>query len=134
MRRNSRGFTLVEIMLVVVIIGLLASIVGINIRGLAPKSKEKTVRAQISNFETVVDVFSMENDRLPRSLDELVNDPGGLPDWKAYMRRMPKDPWGNSYQYKSPGAHNDDFDIFSMGPDAQPGTDDDIGNWAEDED
>ena len=122
-----------EIMLVVLIIGLLAGIVSINIRGIAPKSKEKTVLAQISNFETVVDTFYLDNDRLPKNLGELVSDPGGLPEWKAYLRRLPVDPWGNPYQYKSPGEHNDDFDVFSMGPDGQAGTDDDIGNWAKDE-
>lgn len=133
MRRNARGFTLVEIMLVVLIIGLLASIVGINIRGFAPKSKEKTVMAQISNLETVIDTFYLDNDRLPRNLEELVTDPGGLPNWKPYMRRLPKDPWGRPYQYKCPGTHNEDFDVFSMGPDGEPGTEDDLGNWAKDE-
>jgi general secretion pathway protein G len=144
MQRNRRieGFTLIEIMAVVLIIGLLTTLVGIAIIPQIDKGRVTTARTQIKNLEAALETYRMDNARFPTSeqgLDALINPP---PDVRNYQtggylreRRIPVDPWGNPYQYESPGQHNDhSFDLWSFGADGSPGgegTDADIGNWSE---
>jgi general secretion pathway protein G len=145
MRRNRRteGFTLIEIMAVVLIIGLLTTLVGIAIIPQIDKGRVTTARTQIKNLEAALETYRMDNARFPTSeqgLEALINPP---PDVRNYQtggylreRRIPVDPWGNPYQYESPGQHNDhSFDLWSFGADGSPGgegSDADIGNWSED--
>lgn len=144
MQRNLRpnGFTLIEIMAVVLIIGLLTTLVGIAIIPQIDKGRVTTARTQIKNLEAALETYRMDNARFPTSeqgLDALINPP---PDVRNYQtggylreRRIPVDPWGNPYQYESPGQHNDhSFDLWSFGADGTPGGQDadaDIGNWVE---
>jgi general secretion pathway protein G len=142
LRRN--GFTLIEIMAVVLIIGLLTTLVGIAIIPQIDKGRVTTARTQIKNLEAALETYRMDNARFPTSeqgLDALITPP---PDVRNYQtggylreRRIPVDPWGNPYQYESPGQHNDhSFDLWSFGADGVPGGDEndaDIGNWVEGE-
>ncbi len=136
------GFTLIEIMAVVLIIGLLTTLVGIAIIPQIDKGRVTTARTQIKNLEAALETYRMDNARFPTSeqgLDALITAP---PDVRNYQtggylreRRIPVDPWGNEYQYESPGQHNDHaFDLWSFGADGIPGgdaNDADIGNWVE---
>ena len=142
--KNERqgGFTLIEIMAVVLIIGLLTTLVGIAIIPQIDKGRVTTARTQIKNLEAALETFRMDNARFPSSeqgLDALINPPPDVRNFQTggYLRerRIPEDPWGNPYQYESPGQHNDhSFDLWSFGADGNPGgegADADIGNWVE---
>lgn len=148
MARDNRridGFTLIEIMAVVIIIGLLTGIVGTAIFQRVDQGKTTATAAQISNLESVLELYRMDNGRFPtteQGLEALVNEPAGEPAARnyppgGYLRgsRLPRDPWGESYHYEAPGQHNrHSFDIWSTGSDAAEGgegTDADIGNWAD---
>lgn len=137
-RRRKNAFTLLELMLVVVIIGLLAAIVAPALVGRSKEAKVQAVKAQIANFETALEVYKMDNDNYPsqeQGLAALRSRPAGDPpanNWKGpYLKKaIPRDPWGNEYSYVNPGRVNaDSFDILSAGPDAKLGTEDDIGNY-----
>jgi general secretion pathway protein G len=121
MRSNS-GFTLIELILVTVIIGILAGAVAISVKGRVTDASTRRAKADIATLESAVDTFALEHqDRYPKSLDELV---------PKYVKRAPKDPWGNPYYFKDPGQRmKGSFDLFSAGKDGKPGTEDDIGNW-----
>lgn len=147
MQTNPRrsGFTLIEIMAVVLIIGLLTTLVGIAIIPQIDKGRVTTARTQIKNLEAALETYRMDNARFPtteQGLDALINPPPDVRNYQAggYLRehRIPVDPWGNPYQYESPGTHNDrSFDLWSWGADGAAGgseTDTDIGNWVAGED
>jgi general secretion pathway protein G len=140
--RALRGFTLIEIMAVVLIIGLLGTLVGIAIAPQIDKARVSTARSQIRMLEAALETYRMDNARFPTSehgLDALINPPPDARNYQAggYLakRQVPVDPWGNPYQYESPGQHNDhSFDLWSLGADGAPGgegVDADVGNWAE---
>jgi general secretion pathway protein G len=144
-RRVARaGFTLIEIMAVVVIIGLLMAIVGNAIVGNLAKARVTTTRAQIQSLEAAITTFQMDNGRFPtteQGLRSLIEKPSGAPEpyaWRpgGYLskKELPRDAWNGEYQYASPGEHNtDSFDLWSLGRDGKPGgaeEDGDIGNWA----
>ncbi len=124
-RRNSRaGFTLIEILLVVVIIGMLAGIAAVSVPKHLKKARNARAAADISSISMAVQSYYMEVGKYPPNLDALTsgNDP--------YMEKgIPKDPWGNAYQYAFPGAHKQPkFDLYSFGEDGVQ-SDDDIVNW-----
>ena len=134
---GSLGFTLIELMLVLVILATLAGLVAPKFVGQSKQAKLKAAKVQITNFETALDAFEIAVGRYPTStegLDALIHKPTTDPgDWQQpFMKNIPLDPWGNDYVYVYPGQHNvDSFDLYSYGPDGKPGGDDDIVNWQE---
>lgn len=139
-KKRSRGFTLIEIMIVVVIIGILAAIVVPRITDRTDQAKITRVKADIRRIEGALNLYRLDNHRYPTSdegLAALVEKPADAPAWKegGYLDRIPKDPWGNEYQYLNPGTHST-IDIFSLGADGAQGgegSNADIGNWNIDE-
>lgn len=137
-RRNA-GFTLIEVMVVVVILGLLAALVVPRIVGRTDDARIAKAKQDISALEGALKLYKLDNFYYPstqQGLEALVQPPSGEPpakNWKAggYIERLPKDPWGNPYQYLSPGVKGE-VDIFSYGADNRPGgegSDGDVGNW-----
>lgn len=139
-RQRAAGFTLMEIMVVIFIIGLLVAIVAPNVLGNQDKAVEQKVRADLATLEQALDMYRLDNLRYPSSeqgLSALVARPTLPPEPRSYradgyIRRLPEDPWGVPYQYRLPGEHGR-FDVFSLGADGLPGgegADADIGNWS----
>jgi len=132
------GFTLIEIMVVVVIIGLLAAIVVPNLIGNIDTASVARSRQDVRGVETALNLYRLDNFRYPstnQGLEALVSNPGiaAAPNWKSggYLRSVPLDPWSNAYQYLNPGQRSE-FDVFSYGADGQEGGEGinaDIGNW-----
>lgn len=132
------GFSLIEVMVTVFIIGLLSTLVLINVLPSRDKAMVDKAKADIATLELAVDTFKMDNFGYPRTedgLDALVNAPANVKPERyregGYIRRLPEDPWGNPYQYAYPGRVRA-FDVYSLGADNAPGgenLDADIGNW-----
>jgi len=135
-KHKQSGFTLLEIMVVIVILGVLASMVIPNLLGNKEKADQQKVVSDIVALENALDMYKLDNSRYPtteQGLDALVSAPDVDPaprDYRedGYIKRLPLDPWGNDYLLVSPGE-NGKTDIYSIGLDAEEGTDDDIGNW-----
>lgn len=123
--RQGRGFTLLEVLVVMVIIGLLAGYVAPRYFGQLGKSEVKAAQAQISAFEKALDTYRLEIGHYPtteQGLAALVSRPENVPKWGGpYLQKdVPLDPWGKPYQYKAPGERRE-YDILSLGKDGQPG-------------
>jgi general secretion pathway protein G len=138
-RRRSAGFTLVELMVAIVIIGLLSTVVMINVMPSQDRAMAEKARADISVLEQALETYRLDNMAYPataQGLDALLSAPSGLARPEryrkgGYIRRLPEDPWGNAYQYRQPGR-NGGFDVFSFGADGAEGGEGDaadIGNW-----
>lgn len=132
--KRERGFTLVEIMVVVAILGLLVSVAVPRLAGRTEEARQQTARLQIENLCLALDAFEFDCGRYPSSsegLEGLRAPPANEPGWKGpYLKKsIPLDPWKTAYLYVCPGIRSVDFDVYSAGPDRQEGSDDDIGNW-----
>ncbi|HUO44335.1 MAG TPA: type II secretion system major pseudopilin GspG [Burkholderiales bacterium] len=133
---HTRGFTLLELLVVMVIIGLLAAYVGPRYFNQLGKSEVKAAKAQIDALEKALDQYRLDTGHYPSTevgLNALTARPANEPKWGGpYLKKsVPPDPWGNPYQYKQPGDHGE-FDLFSYGKDGRPGgsgEDADITNW-----
>ena len=131
-----RGFTLLELLVVMVIIGLLAGYVGPKFFGQIGKSEVKAARAQIDALQKSLDQYRLDVGRYPgteQGLAVLVTKPADEPKWAGpYLAKaLPKDPWGQDYQYRSPGEHGE-YDLLSLGRDGRPGgegEDADLTSW-----
>jgi len=133
-RLRAGGFTLVEMLLVLVILATLAAIVIPKFAGRSQQAKVTAAQSQISSIEMALDAFEVDNGYYPKTgaLNELLDQPANAPNWKGpYLKKgIPMDPWGNSYSYDYPGKHNPTgYDLASPGPDGRPNTEDDINNW-----
>jgi len=138
MLRSSRGFTLIEIMVVVVIIGLLAAFAVPLFMGRVDEARITKTRADIQAIETALAMYRLDTARYPNTsqgLSALVRRPeeATVRNWRegGYLPRLPRDPWGNDYQYRYPGSRGLAYDLYSLGPDGVEGgaQSDDIGNW-----
>lgn len=138
--RRRDGFTLVELMVVIVIIGLLATVVAINVLPSQDKAMLGKARADVATLETALEQYRLDNLVFPtteQGLQALVAAPAGLARPEryrqgGYVRRLPEDPWGHAYQYRRPSAHGQAFDVWSFGADGREGgegEDADLGNW-----
>ena len=132
-RRSEKGFSLIELIVVLVILGLLAAIVAPNVYKKLAKGKDQIAKIQIKEIEGALQLYSFDMGSYPESgqgLDSLVRNPGNADSWKGpYLAKaLPADPWGRPYAYRCPGTYGD-FDIFSFGADGTEGNEDDICNW-----
>ena len=138
-RHAAHGFTLIEIMVVVVIIGLLAAFILPNVMGNVEKAQIAKVKGDIQGLETALTMYKLDNYKYPSTdlgllaLVQRPNDPT-VRNWRegGYIKRISKDPWGNPYQYVFPGTHGQEYDLYSWGADSQEGGEGknaDIGNW-----
>ena len=129
------GFTLIEIMVVVVILGILAAAVVPNIMSRPEQARIEKAKHDVGALESALNLYKLDNYQYPstdQGLEALVTKPSGSPQPRnykkgGYIKKLNKDPWGKEYMYLNPGTHGE-LDLYSLGPDSQP-SDDDIGNW-----
>ena len=132
--KRLHGFTLVEMLLVVAIIGILATLVIPKIAGTTDTARKTRAMADIrGGIKTALDHYEIDNGFYPRTLNDLLVQPADSKNWRGpYFdpAQLPMDPWNQPYVYYFPGKHNPSgYDLLSVGPDGKEGTDDDIGNW-----
>ncbi len=131
--KQQSGFTLLEVMVVVVIIAIMAAAIGPKLLGNIEKASISRANTDITNIVSMLELYKAENYSYPstdQGLEALVSKPSGDPvpkNWRQYAKKTPMDPWENPYKYLNPGAHGE-IDVYSFGPDGIQ-SEDDIGNW-----
>lgn len=139
-RQAQKGFTLIEIMIVIIIIGVLATLVIPNVMSRPDEARVVSARHDVSTLVQALKLYKLDNGRYPtteQGLNSLVRKPAAEPvprNWKmgGYLDKLPLDPWGSQYQYNNPGTHNNEIDVYSLGADGKmggTGNDEEIGNW-----
>jgi general secretion pathway protein G len=139
--KGGRGFTLIEVLVVIVILSILAAVVIPRVMDQPDRARVTKARQDVASLVTALNIYRLDNFTYPstdQGLEALVQEPSGLPaapNWKAggYIDRLPGDPWGNPYQYLSPGLHGE-IDVYSLGADGAAGGEGingDIGNWTD---
>ncbi|MFH1380576.1 MAG: type II secretion system major pseudopilin GspG [Candidatus Omnitrophota bacterium] len=136
LHRNSKGFTLVELMLVVIIIGILVAMVMPRLAGRTEQARVAAAKADIEmNIGSALDLYELDNGNYPTAsegLNALMVKPANASNWRGpYLKKKPVDPWGNPYVYNCPGTHGVDYDLYSYGKNGTEGGDDDVTNWDE---
>jgi general secretion pathway protein G len=135
--RRLRGFTLIEVMVVLVILGVLAALIVPNVLERADDARVTAARTDINNLMQSLKLYKLDNQRYPtaeQGLEALLRKPTASPvppNWKPYLDKLPTDPWGQKYQYLNPGVKGE-IDVFSFGADAQGGGEGknaDVGSW-----
>lgn len=135
--RRLRGFTLIELMVVLVIIGVLAALIVPNVLDRTDDARATAARTDVNNLMQALKLYKLDNQRFPsneQGLTSLTIRPTAAPvppNWRRYLDKLPTDPWGRPYQYLNPGLHGE-VDVLSLGADGQPGgegKDADIGSW-----
>jgi len=135
--RRAHGFTLIELMVVLVIIGVLAALIVPNVLDRADDARVTAARTDVNNLMQALKLYRLDNQRYPsaeQGLEALVRKPAAAPvppNWRAYLDKLPADPWGRAYQYVNPGVKGE-IDVYSLGADGQPGgegKDAEIGSW-----
>jgi len=134
MLNSSKGFTLIELLIVMAILGMLAALVGPKLFNQIGKGRISTAATQMSSMEVALDAYRLDMFKYPSSLEDLLKNSSNSPKWNGpYMKKgIPKDPWGNEYQYKKPGREGRDYDLYSFGADGREGgekDDADILSW-----
>ncbi|MCB9768414.1 MAG: type II secretion system major pseudopilin GspG [Candidatus Omnitrophica bacterium] len=134
-RRRESGFTLIELMLVIVILGILAGVAVNSFTGVSEQAKVTAAKSDINTITTAIKMFELETGRFPAEDEWIEELTSKTDDHKRHMEKLPKDPWGNEYNYREESENGLDFpDIWSNGPDQEEGTEDDVTNWqSEDE-
>ena len=135
-RKRNAGFSIIELVAAMIIMGLLAGTAAIGVIGYVNRAKKQSTQTNISTIETAIKTFHLECGFYPGTLEELISATTsrtckGFPT-EGFMEKkeIPNDAWGNSFNYAKPGTHNSDsFDLWSNGPDAEEGTSDDLTNW-----
>ncbi len=137
-RKRFRGFTLIELMVVLVIIGVLAALVVPNVLDRADDARVSAARTDVNNLVQALRLYRLDNQRYPsteQGLQALVQRPTAeplAPNWRPYLDRLPRDPWGRPYVYANPGERGGEIDVLSWGADGKPGGEGrsaDVGNW-----
>ncbi|MDM8546358.1 type II secretion system major pseudopilin GspG [Candidatus Venteria ishoeyi] len=134
-KHRQSGFTLMELLIVMAIIAMLAGLAVPNIIDSFGGAQRDGAKGQISALETALDSYRLDVGKYPANLDALIKNPGSNKRWNGpYLKKqsLPQDPWGNDYQYRKPGRHNNPYDLYSMGPDGQEGGEgenEDIVSW-----
>lgn len=125
-KRKQKGFTLLEVMVVIAILGLLAAMIVPNVIGQSEQAKVKLTRTNMAGIANALDLYKLDNHRYPttaQGLEALVKQPTDVPNWNpaGYLKDMPEDPWGTPYTYLSPGLDGNGYDLYSLGADGAEG-------------
>lgn len=140
--RNEAGMTLIEIMVVVAIIAGITGLIAVNVVGRREKANIDLTKTQVANIMNALDQYKLDNYRYPsteQGLEALVEKPtsGKMPEYypeDGYLKKTPKDAWGNELSYESPGTHGNRVEVWSPGPDGEEDTEDDITSWEKETD